>query len=77
MVNHSKIIALAALGTALATPLATPAAAQAQAQGQFVPPTFPWLRQHTATTGPMDQAALNGDAAIRWQSTINSYARGH
>ncbi|CAA0105850.1 Uncharacterised protein [Starkeya nomas] len=75
MMDHSKIIALVALGTALAIPLATPITAHAQTQ--YAPPTFPWLRQHTAATGPINQAALNGDAAIRWQSTINSYARGH
>lgn len=71
---------LAALAALLAFgALATPAAAQRAYEGRpqyqgWHAPTFPWQRPYVPAAGPMNQAALNGDAAIRYQETINAYA---
>ncbi|ADH90654.1 hypothetical protein Snov_3380 [Ancylobacter novellus DSM 506] len=71
---------LAALAALLAFgALATPAAAQRYYEGRpqyqgWRAPTFPWQRPYSPPGGAMNQAALNGDAAIRYQETINAYA---
>lgn len=71
---------LAALAALLAFgALATPAAAQRYYEGRpqyqgWHAPTFPWQRPYAPSGGLMNQAALNGDAAIRYQETINAYA---
>ncbi|QFR33611.1 hypothetical protein [Ancylobacter sp. TS-1] len=64
---YRKIIALAALGAGLAVPFA------AMAQNQPRSP-FPWEQRQKLPSQPNNSAASNGDAAIRWQSLINSYA---
>ena len=68
--NRRIIIALLALTTALAVPVA----AQAQYNSDWRSPTFPWLKRFKPANAPANQAALNGDAAIRYQETINAYA---
>lgn len=65
----TKILAAAALAAAMALPAA--------AQAQNAPPSaFPWLRNYATPPRATNQAAINGDAAIRWQETINAYSRG-
>ncbi|WP_428031854.1 hypothetical protein [Ancylobacter sp.] len=67
--KRSRIIAAAALAATLTLP--------AVAQAQSSPPSgFPWLRNYASQPRATNQAALNGDAAIRWQETINAYSRG-
>lgn len=74
IVKRSRIIAAAALAAAITLPaMALPAVAQAQ---NTPPSGFPWLRNYASQPRATNQAALNGDAAIRWQETINAYSRG-
>ncbi|SCW90347.1 hypothetical protein [Ancylobacter rudongensis] len=67
----TKLIAAALL----ASTFALPAAAQTQPQNPNAKPSaFPWLRTYATPERAANRAALNGDAAIRWQETINAYA---
>lgn len=64
-----RFIALA--GAALAAVPFLAVAAQAQSQPRS---PFPWEQRQKLPNQPGNSAAYNGDAAIRWQSLINSYA---
>lgn len=67
--NRRIIVLSLALGTAFMLP----AAAQAQYGSNWRAPTFPWMKRYPMGAGT-NAAAQNGDAAIRWQETINAYA---
>ncbi|MCK0206491.1 hypothetical protein MWN33_00410 [Starkeya koreensis] len=62
---------IARAGAALAVAPLLIVAAQAQNQPRS---PFPWEQRQKLPNQPNNAAATNGDAAIRWQSLINSYA---
>ncbi len=67
----TKLITVALLASAFALP----AAAQTQKQNHTAQPSaFPWLRNYATPDRAASRAAQNGNAAIRWQETINAYA---
>lgn len=61
------------VSTLLASAFILPAAAQTQKR-TAPPSAFPWLRTYATSEPATSRAARNGDAAIRWQETINAYA---